>query len=940
MTPLVARDRERQGLVEELARAGAERGRVVLIQGEAGIGKSRLAQEAIDTRHWRVLSGCAERDGAPYAHVAQIVRQGLHLEPALLERLAHLRPRLATLLPELGPAEPGDAAGLRAVLTATVAALADAAPSALLLEDLHAADVATIELLPALAAMQPHRPLALIATVRDEPLPGGHPLHGIRAALRQQSRLRDLRLGTLTRDEVAAMAAGILGGAMEPVLAALLAARTNGVPLFVEELTRTLRDLGRLAHGAQGWELAGGDELPVPEGIRDAVALRLDGCAEVVRHTLQAAALAHDLADAAKLARLVGADPPWDEVCATGLVTCDGRLHWRHDLLREAVAAEIPWSRRRAWHGVIAEGLGAHAGDPALEARHREQAGDEAGARRAWLAAGAARSRVFAHRDAVTALQRAVASWPAGEAPGERRRAFAELGAAALAAGDAAEAARAWREVLDQRDDQAGAGERARAWRALAVATSLQGVWHQSMAARREAMAAFIAAGEPGEASADHLAIGGHHLAQRQLRDARHELELAVVGARAAGVVALEARILASLATVLGMQGDARGAQELIDRALRLALDANETAAAADVYRRVGTLHEMSSDYAAACDAYETALGFCRTQALPGAARTCMGCMTWALFQAGDWKRAQLVVRDVTGDPLAPASSRAVGHMVGGLMAVLRDQRPRARRELDRAEELARCEELDPVLWAVAWGRALLAEAGDDHAGAAAFHRASIAHWESSQDLVEAVPLLASAAACFATIGDRAWLDRTVAGLRRCADGVANPETIAGLARGLGEQALRDGRTADARAHFAQALDLLDDGGLLLDRLHTAWRAAQAALLAGDRAGAALLARGARRGAATLKAQLWLDRLRALPEQDDAGPVVADSTLTSRQREVLRLLAKGCTNRRIGALLGLSSRTVDMHVARILDRLGSGTRTEAALRAEELGLLE
>jgi DNA-binding NarL/FixJ family response regulator len=55
--------------------------------------------------------------------------------------------------------------------------------------------------------------------------------------------------------------------------------------------------------------------------------------------------------------------------------------------------------------------------------------------------------------------------------------------------------------------------------------------------------------------------------------------------------------------------------------------------------------------------------------------------------------------------------------------------------------------------------------------------------------------------------------------------------------------------------------------------------------------------------------------------------------------DVLRLLAKGCTNRRIGELLGLSNRTVDMHVARILDRLGAGTRTEAALLAEEQGLL-
>ena len=347
-------------------------------------------------------------------------------------------------------------------------------------------------------------------------------------------------------------------------------------------------------------------------------------------------------------------------------------------------------------------------------------------------------------------------------------------------------------------------------------------------------MAAFTAAGEAGEAVADHYAIGGHLLAQRRLEEARSELQAVADEAHIAGVVALEARVLGSLATAIGMQGDARTAKTLVERALRLALDANETAAAADVYRRIGTLHEMSSDYAAACDAYETALGFCRTQALPGAARTCMGCMTWALFLAGDWKRAQGIVREVTADPQAPQGSRSVGHLVGGLMAVWRAQ-PRALEELERSETLARLEQIHSIVWGVAWGRALLAERAGDFATAAGLYRGSIGDWETSDDLVEMVPVLAHAAACFNRVGDRAWLDRTVAGLRRCADGMANAETLAGLARALGEQALGDGR--------------------------------------------------------------------------------------------------------IGELLGLSSRTVDMHVARILDRLGAGTRTEAALLAEEQGLL-
>jgi DNA-binding CsgD family transcriptional regulator len=193
--------------------------------------------------------------------------------------------------------------------------------------------------------------------------------------------------------------------------------------------------------------------------------------------------------------------------------------------------------------------------------------------------------------------------------------------------------------------------------------------------------------------------------------------------------------------------------------------------------------------------------------------------------------------------------------------------------------------------------------------------------------------------------------------VRACADALASyaarfgaADALAALAHALGEGALLDGDPERAAAQFEQALELLREVDAPFDRAHVQSRAGVALAAAGHRqAGAEGLA-GAYRTFRKLGARpFWLQvaaDLAALGEPVDRrlGPRAAGEFgrggLTRRELEILRLVAVGRTNPEIARELFLSPRTVEMHVRHMLAKLGCRSRTEAAGRAHELGLLQ
>jgi predicted ATPase len=239
-----------------------------------------------------------------------------------------------------------------------------------LLDDLHWADAATIELLPALADLAVRQPLAFVGTYRSDDLPRGHPLRRTRTELGRAGRLQELVVEPLDRDETRLLAAGILGGEVCPVLGAALWDRSQGVPFFVEELAFALQAGGRVLQTERGLDLAAGTQVPLPETVGDAVLTRVDGLEPAARSTLEAAAVAGASVELRVLVDLDEAGVAGALASGFLLDVGDGRVGFRHALTREALYQGTAWTRRRKLHARLCDLLEAAGAQPERVAEH------------------------------------------------------------------------------------------------------------------------------------------------------------------------------------------------------------------------------------------------------------------------------------------------------------------------------------------------------------------------------------------------------------------------------------------------------------------------------------------------------------------------------------------------------------------------------------------
>ncbi|HKP16936.1 MAG TPA: BTAD domain-containing putative transcriptional regulator [Gaiellaceae bacterium] len=374
----VGRHRELGELLEALDDAFAGRGRLFLLQGEPGIGKSRLAEELIaraGARGAHLLVGrCWEAGGAPaYWPWTQSLRAYVRRSsPGAVRRqlgagaadVAQIVPDLRELfpgLPELEPIE-SDSARFR-LFDAAAAFLVNAAaerPLVLVIDDLHAADEPSLLLLRYVASvLGPSRAL-IVATFRDLDPTLAEPLESTLAELGRESAVRRIRLSGLSREEVGRLAELTAEAPPPRQLVAALHAETEGNPLFVAEIVRLLAAEGRL-----GADLAGG--IPIPESILEAIGRRLRALSGECRRVLSLASVfgrEFGLVALERVADYTGIDrllAVLDEAMAARVVEelpgAVGRLRFGHALTRDALYEEIPVTHRARLHRRVAEVL-------------------------------------------------------------------------------------------------------------------------------------------------------------------------------------------------------------------------------------------------------------------------------------------------------------------------------------------------------------------------------------------------------------------------------------------------------------------------------------------------------------------------------------------------------------------------------------------------------
>ena len=976
----VGREPELAELEQLLADAAGGRAQMAFVTGESGMGKTRLVDElAARARAGgaRVLFGeCIELAAGelPYAPIVSALRPlARHGDPAL-DALGAARAELAQLLPELGPASPRAAdlgnvtpqARLFEALLALLDRLGQDAPVVLVIEDLHWADRSTRDFLTFLSRALCRERVIVLGTYRSDEIHRRHPLRPVVAELERSERGRRIELRPFTREELAAQLADILGAEPDRLLVDRLLARSEGNPLFVEEL---------LAAGGDG-------RGELPPTLRDALILRVEAlpapAQELLRVVAAAQRVEHDVLR--EVSGVEGRDlrEALRESVAHGLLVHDddGRYAFRHALLREAVVDDLLPGEQTELHLALAGALERRLDDElgssgnsldmcAEVAHHYAEAGDRPNAFRAALLAAAHAERVHANAEAATMLERALELWsrvpdPEAVAGGDHVELLRRAAKDHELSGDFNRMRTLLREGLDELDPAAEPRRAAALLERLGHARWALGKGSEALEAYEEALA-LLPAGEPSPERGSVLAAQGRAMMLAgRFAEGVERCQEAIDAARAAGDPVVEEHALNTLGVCRAALGDVDGGVA----ALRESIDMARGRTDADgIHRGFCNLADALFMAGRATEAMDVAREGLAELRPTGQCRWLMIMHAEIAFHLGDWDvtdanvSQEAVMRSTGGTRINSLLRRAELLLARGdvdeALPLLEEAQDRTARSLEdqwhgpiaatlteayrrrRRFEDARCATATGVERLTA-DRARLARIGA--AGAAAEADAA----QHARDLGREP----EAAEAVRRAAELAQLAREGAGF----PGAGARPRIA-IYRAIAEAEASRAAGSDDPAAWAAITarweELVDPYEAALAR----WREAEAHARGGDRAAAQDAAARAHETAVRLGSR-WLAeeldvlarraRLRLGPEEEapgEAPPEPADELgLTAREREVLLLLAQGRTNREIGEALFMAEKTASVHVSRILAKLDVRSRTEAAAVAHRLGL--
>jgi DNA-binding CsgD family transcriptional regulator/tetratricopeptide (TPR) repeat protein len=937
----VGRGRELGELGRTLDAARAGSGVTVLVAGEAGIGKTRLASElashARDAGFEVLLGRSIDLVGAelPYQPFVEALRPlG---EPWRVDGQT-----------------PGSQLRVFQDSLALLTERAAAAPLLLVLEDLHWADTSTLDLVVFLAHNLDTRPVLLLATCRADEPASAERVRRLADGVGRSGSALVLELGPLEHGELTALLAARAEGPLPAALTDAIVARSEGNPFFAEELLA--------AAGDRGGEL--------PRRLRDLLLQRVAGLDRGTQSILRlASAAGRDVAY--PLLRAVTELPEPDvreslrRAVERGVLVADqasGSFRFRHALLAEAVYATILPGEREELHACLAAELARGGAASAAElASHWAAAGRATEALAASVQAARETEAVFAPAEALAHLERALVLWDAVPAAAELARLdlaelcawVAELASQTGAAPRAVQLARRAVELVGDGDRlrvgllyerlgrylfESGAGDTFLA--ALERAVELVPA-HPPSAERARALAALAAGLQLTWRYDESLAI----------------CEQALGLARAVGARSAELRALEVLGSDLAYLGRTEEGLARVRQALQLAEELGDPLALhrayvtlTDVLTMVGRPAESARLGAAGLDAMR---GY-------GIDHTVLTA-NWieALLAIGEWDQAESAtaqaLRSITANyPHMPLGLRADIELGRGdfddARAHLEAARPTVRHEPGVATYDGYVAEL--ALWERRWTDAEEA-VRDGMAWARPRWGAQLRVWLCAKGLRAQAELAALARARRNDDGLRDRLGRArslLAAARRAAAEAAaiTPNAAGWLALAEAEyQRARGVARPELWAGAADTWDRLERPPLAA---YCRWRQAEALVAAGaSRAEASQPLRQAHAVAARIGAKPLLRELELLAERarlelasPDAGPPDRKQgleellDLTPREAEVLTLVARGYTNREIAATLVISVRTAGVHVSHILRKLGAPNRLEAAAIAHRL----
>ena len=833
--------------------ASTARGRVVFISGEAGVGKTALIRRfagALPTTVQVLFGACdglaTPRPLAPFLDVAEVI--GGELEHLATEG-----------------AKPYEFAAQ------LMRDLRERAPLVVIVEDLHWADAATLDVLRILARRIESVGAFVVATFRDDELDRKHPLRIVLGDLPAAGAITRMRLAPLSEDSVAQLA-GPFG-----VDAGQLFRQTSGNPFFVTEV------------------LAGGMQA-VPATVQDAVLARIARLGSAGRSLVEAASISPATAEFWLLEQLCpDAMGSVEECLAAGVLSArpDGVV-FRHELARLAVEASLPANQRAALHAAAMSALAAAAEhDPARLAHHAEAAGDPQAVLSYASEAAARASSLGAHREAAAHLARAIRA--GDHAPDEMLAGlFQRRAHACYLCGQVDEALGAQQSALDlyrKLNDRRRVGE---SIRSLSRLFRYVGRGPEALETAQEAIA-ILEQLPPGPELAlaycnlSHLYVNSEDDEEARLW-ARRALELAGKLGHA------EAKIYAeiNLAVVEYLATQSADLVGEFERIFRVAQEHGLDEHAGRALLHLTWWSPRFKSYDVADRYYDSGLDFSIERGLDLWRHYMLAYRARCEMDRGRWDEATRLAELVIHDPLSPVP-RIVALVVLGLVRARRGD-PEYWPPLDEAAALAEpmveLQRREPV--AMARAEALWLEGRDAEIGGATSPTLEIALRRHARWVIGEM-------AC--------WRGRV--GVRESLV-EALPQPYALELDGEWRAAAAEWRRLGCPYEAAMALASSPDQEDLREALQQFQQL------------------GARPAAAIVSRRLRLQGVRSVPRGPRAATLRNRANLTQRETQILALVAEGLTNAEIAGRLFLSTKTVDHHVSAILAKLGVKTRGQAA----------
>ncbi len=979
----IGRADDLERLTGAYAEAAAGRPVFVLVTGEAGVGKSRLLEEArrgFEAAGATVLVGACIPlgDELPFGPLAEALRplvavlgrdRVMALAGPHRQALARLIPELATTPERLPDERPSGAWRLYEAVRTVLTAMARERPIVLAIEDLHWADASTRALLQYLIGNLRDSPMLVVATYRSDELSGEHPLLQVLAELERSGRIERLDLERFGRTDLGDLAASILGRALEVKDLDSLVQRSDGNAFLAEELIASLA--------------AGNGDKGIPTTLAGVMAVRLSGLSPDARRIVRTASVLGRRVDHRLLERVL--PDAEDVVLACLREAVDQRIlvpanggrstayAFRHTLVGEAAYADLLPVERLALHGAVARALQAETADDDLPADvageiayHAFRANDLPRALVTAIRAAQTATVVYAFPEALRQYERAIESWPqvadaAARTGLERWELLFRAARSAAGAHDPARGCRLAEEALEAlghgRELEAG----------VIVAQAFWFAWEASDYAALERFGSagitLVPAGTPGDLRAQVLA----NLAALRRYHGHHELALALgreaaTAARQAGARGAEGRALAVVAETLTHLGRSSAALVAFGEAAKAANDAGDPEELARIAHGSTWALEIAGHFEqglqVAGQALEASIAN-GTESRQGdfLRAVLIECLVelgrwqevgehgrrvderWIASPATAWAEVMVARIHISRGEFAEAS-RILGKTLGipaiafnlvceteetAHLAYAEGRIAEARRIVETA--IAACPTPnESALW---W---VLSKAVTGEADAASEARAR----RRSRAAAEAI-------SCGTRYGD--LLRRSVEAA--LATGESGPLAEAYLAWEIAERnRLLDRSDPNAWDRAAGAREALPQP---YEAAYARFRHAEAILAAaGSRGEAEKALRTAYATAAVLEAGPLLRRIEQLarrarlsllaprPARRVRGP---STELTQREREVVAFLAEGRTNREIGAALFVSERTASVHVSNLMGKLGARSRFEAAAIATRRGLL-